>query len=162
MKFGLLRSPLPTGGGPLLPGSGLQYAEDIKKNLATEDFAVQFISDTQLSVLRPIIETWKYLHDMPDDTTMHTKPLLFTSFYTGFQRDDYRSWLDFHDGVSNLRSGSERRGVIAIKPSAIPEDQWIENGTYLAFMRLGIDLRIWKKISRSQQEIAVGRDKLSG
>jgi Dyp-type peroxidase family len=162
IKFGLFRSPLPTGGGSLLAGSGLQYAEDITKNLATEDFVVQFISDTQLSAFRPIVETWKYLHDMPDDDSTTTKPLLFTSFYTGFQRDDYRSWLDFHDGISNLKSGDERRGVIAVKASAIPEDQWTENGTYVAFIRLGIDLRVWRNISRSQQEIAVGRDKLSG
>jgi deferrochelatase/peroxidase EfeB len=161
-KFGLFRSPIPTGGGPLLVGSGLQYAENLKKNPATEDFVVQFISDTQLSAFRPIIETWKYLDDIPVDIAAGTKPLLFTSFYTGFQRDDHRSWIDFHDGVSNLKSGDERKGAIAIKRTAVTEDQWTENGTFIAFIRLGIDLRIWRKISRLNQEITVGRDKLSG
>lgn len=35
-------------------------------------------------------------------------------------------------------------------------------GTYLAFLRLGIDLTAWRSFPRSQQELLVGRDKLTG
>lgn len=145
-----------------MQGSGLKYADDIRSNLATEDIVIQFIAETQLAVYRTIVETWKHIHDIPLDPHTGTAPLLLTSFYTGFQRDDDRSWIDFHDGISNMKAGEERRGAIAIKRSAILEDQWTENGTYLAFLKLGIDLRIWRKITRPQQEILVGRDKLSG
>jgi deferrochelatase/peroxidase EfeB len=161
-RFGLFISPNPSGGGPFLQGSGLKYADDVRSNLATEDVVIQFIAKTQLAVYRTVVETWKHIHDMPLNPNTGTTPLLLTSFYTGFQRDDDRSWLDFHDGVSNMKAGAERHGAIAIKHSAALEDQWTENGTYLAFLRLGIDLRIWRKISRLQQEILVGRDKLSG
>jgi deferrochelatase/peroxidase EfeB len=154
------RSPRPTGGGPLLIGSGLWYAEDVRANLATEEIAIQFVAETQLAVNRAVVETWKVLHDAIDPAT-GAAPLLLTSFYTGFQRDDGRSWIDFHDGISNLRS-QDRYGVIGIKPRPAAADSWTEGGTYLAFLRLGVDLSAWRKLDRRQQELMVGRDKLSG
>ena len=93
----LFRSPLPTGGGPVLIGSGLRYAADVRANLATEEIAVQLIAETELAVARGVVETWKALRDLTDPTTA-TAPLLLTAFFTGFQRDDGRSWMDFHDG----------------------------------------------------------------
>lgn len=157
--FGAFRSPLPTGGGPLLIGSGLRYADDVKTNPATEEIAVQFIAETQLAVNRAVVETWKALQDMSDQAT-GAAPLLLTGFYSGFQRDDGRSWIDFHDGISNMKS-SEREGAIAIK-SRPPEEQWIEGGTYLVFLRIAVDLTVWQKLNRQQQELLVGRDKLTG
>lgn len=156
----LFRSPSPTGGGPLLMGSGLRYADDVGVNAATEDIAVQFIAQTQLAVNRAVVETWKLLYDMADPATV-AAPLLLTGFYSGFQRDDRRSWIDFHDGISNIRS-TDRHGAIAIKPSPVPEQQWTEEGTYLAFIRVAVDLSVWRKLSLQQQETMVGRDKLSG
>ncbi|MBW4495645.1 MAG: Dyp-type peroxidase [Oscillatoria princeps RMCB-10] len=154
------RSPRPTGGGRLLAASGLSYADDARTNPATEEIAVQFIAETELAVNRAVVETWKVLQDMTDPET-GSSPLLLTSFYSGFQRDDERSWIDFHDGISNLKS-SEREKAIAIKPSNVPEAQWTEGGTYLAFLRLGVDLTIWRRLNRQEQERMVGRDKLSG
>jgi deferrochelatase/peroxidase EfeB len=136
------------------------YADDIRINLATEEIAVQLIAETQLAVNRAVVETWKALQNMIDPETQ-TGPLLLTSFYMGFQRDDGRSWLDFHDGLSNMKS-ADREKAISIKPTPIHEEQWTEGGTYLAFLRLGIDLGFWRKLNCQQQEILVGRDKLSG
>lgn len=158
-SFGAFRSPSPTGGGPLLINSGLRYADDVKTNPATEEIAVQFIGETQLAVNRAVVETWKALQDMTDQDT-GLAPLLLTAFYKGFQRDDGRSWIDFHDGISNMKS-SEREDAIVIKPRP-PEEQWIEGGTYLAFTRLSVDLTAWRKLNRQQQELLVGRDKLTG
>ena len=158
--FGFFRSPLPAGGGSFLIGSGLKYAADVKINSATEEIAVQFIAETQLAVDRAIVETWKVLSSMTDPTT-ESAPLLITSFYSGSQRDDKRSWIDFHDGISNMKS-SEREGAITIKRNPLPEEKWIESGTYLAFVRLVIDLSIWQALERRQQELLVGRDKLTG
>lgn len=158
-SFGAFRSPSPTGGGPLLIGSGLRYGDDVKTNPATEEIAVQFIGETQLAVNRAVVETWKALQDMSDQDT-GLAPLLLTAFYKGFQRDDGRSWIDFHDGISNMKS-SEREGAIVIKPRP-PQEQWIEGGTYLAFIRLTVDLTAWRKLNRQQQELLVGRDKLTG
>ena len=159
-EFGLFRSPLTTGGGPLLIGGGLRYASDVRTNPATEDIAVQFIGANQLAVRRAIVETWKLLHDTIDPA-IDAPPLQLTGFYTGFQRDDGRSWIDFHDGVSNMRS-EERLGAIAAKRSPEPADRWMEGGTYLVFIRLAVDLLAWRRLDRAQQEMLVGRDKLSG
>lgn len=159
-NFGRFRSPLPTGGGPILIGSGLNYSDDIRINTCTEDVLVQLTAETQLAVNRGIIETWKLLFDITDPKT-GTAPLTMTSFFTGFQRDDNRSWIDFHDGLSNMNS-DERYGAIAIKSTNVPEDKWTEEGTYITFLRTGVDLTFWRQKTRQQQEIIVGRDKLSG
>jgi Dyp-type peroxidase family len=157
--FGSFRSPLPGGGGSFLLGSGLKYAEDVQANRATEEIAVQFIAETQLAVNRAIVETWKLLEKMTEPTTENA-PFSIAGFYSGFQRDDKRSWIDFHDGISNIKS-SEREGAITIKSNPLPEEKWIEGGTYLTFIRLGVNLGIWQALERGQQELLVGRDKLT-
>ncbi len=149
----LFRSAEPGGGGPLLRGSGLSYAPDVRANMATEHFCVQVIADSKLATDRAVVETWKALADMA------APALSVTTFYLGFQRNDRRSWIDFHDGLSNLRS-EDREAVIAIAPGA--DEAWAVGGTYLAFLRLAVDLVGWRRLSRVDQELAVGRDKLSG
>ena len=156
----LFLSPKADGGGPLLRGGGLDYSADVRENPATEEIAVQAIADSKLAVDRVVVETWKLLHDRADPET-GTAPLELRTFYLGFQRDDRRSWIDFHDGVSNLRS-DERDAVIKIDPTAVDDEEWTFGGTYLAFMRLAVDLVAWRALDRRDQELLVGRDKLSG
>jgi deferrochelatase/peroxidase EfeB len=149
----LFRSADRAGGGPLLRGSGLSYAADVRANMATEAFCVQVIAATKLAVDRAVVETWKALAD-------RAQPALeLAAFYLGNQRNDHRSWIDFHDGLSNLRS-SDRESVIAIGPGT--DEAWAVGGTYLAFLRLAVDLAGWRRLGRAAQELAVGRDKLSG
>ncbi len=62
-----------------------------------------------------------------------------TSFFDGFSRRDRRSWVGFHDGISNLEKGQVRKDVIAIKPDAVAADAWTVGGSYLAFLRLPVD-----------------------
>jgi Dyp-type peroxidase family len=150
------------GGGPILQGSSINYAKDIHENPDTsEHIVVQFISNTQLATYRAIVETWNHLRS----NDVEEEPLHFTRFYTGFQRDDGRSWLGFHDELSNMKSDKERENAIVINEinnNLKPEDFWTKYGTYLAFLRIGIDLDIWQKIERKHQELIVGRDKLTG
>lgn len=154
----LFRSANPAGGGPLLRGSGLSYAADVRANMATEEFCVQVVADTKLATDRAIVETWKLLADSTDPG-LGTAPLQLTTFYLGFQRNDHRSWIDFHDGLSNLRS-EDRASVIAIEAGT--DQEWAVGGTYLAFLRLAVDLPAWRALDRRDQELAVGRDKLTG
>jgi deferrochelatase/peroxidase EfeB len=154
----LFRSPLPDGGGPLLIGSGLSYAPDARANLATEELCVQAIADTKLAVDRVIVETWKLLSDRVDPAT-GAAPLQLTTFYLGAQRSDHRSWIDFHDGLSNMRS-EDREQAIAIEAGT--DVDWAVGGTYLAFLRLAVDLPLWRTLDRTSQELVVGRDKLTG
>ncbi len=149
----LFRSAAAEGGGPLLRGSGLSYAPDVRANMATEAFCVQVIAESKLAVDRAVVETWKVLADAAEPA------LELTTFYLGNQRNDHRSWIDFHDGLSNLRS-EDRESVIAIGPGT--DEPWTTGGTYLAFLRVAVDLAGWRRLSRADQELAVGRDKLSG
>lgn len=153
----LFRSPQGRG-GPLLPGSGLRYAPDVDANSATEHVCVQITAQTKLAVDRAIVETWKTLLDAVDPAT-GIADLAITSFYIGFQRSDRRSWIDFHDGLSNLEA-DERERVIVTKPDQ--DEEWCVGGTYLAFMRIAVDLPAWRKLTRRDQELLVGRDKLTG
>jgi deferrochelatase/peroxidase EfeB len=154
----LFRSADPGGGGSLLRGSGLAYAPEVRANLATEEFCVQVIADTKLATDRVIVETWKQLSDTVDPE-LGTAALQLTTFYLGFQRNDRRSWIDFHDGLSNLRS-EDRESVIVIEAGT--DRDWAVGGTYLAFLRLAVDLPAWRTLDRGEQELAVGRDKLTG
>jgi deferrochelatase/peroxidase EfeB len=144
----------------ILPGSGLKYSGEIHDNVGlSEDIALQFISRTQLGTYRAIVETKKYLQKNK------VQALKFSKFYTGFQRDDGRSWLGFHDEVSNLTTPKERMDTIAIHSfnnNLLYRDYWTAYGTYLAYLRIDIDLDIWNKIERSRQELIIGRDKLRG
>lgn len=150
------------GGGPILKGCGIMYGNDEHVNVGlTEHIMIQFISDTQIATNRAIVETWKLLCFGESKT----EPLHITNLYTGFRRDDARSWLGFHDEVSNMRNAEERQRAIVINVTnnnLQHRDYWTKGGTYLAFLRIGIDLGIWQKIDRKNQELVVGRDKLSG
>jgi deferrochelatase/peroxidase EfeB len=149
-------------GGYILEGSHLAYSKDIHENVGlNEDIVIQFIANSQLAVNRAIVETWKNLRH----NSLSKYPFIFSKFFTGFQRDDGRSWLGFHDGVSNMRPGKERRNVIAVhreNNDLLPRDFWTENGTYMAFLRIEIDLDLWDSINRSKQELIIGREKLYG
>jgi deferrochelatase/peroxidase EfeB len=160
-RFGRFRSPEPGGGGLLLTGSGLRYATDVTQNPATEDIAIQLIANSQLAVNRGIVETWDLLTTNESPAAGVPPPVQLGAFYLGFQRDDGRSWIDFHDGVSNLRS-ADRPSVIEIKPAADPAHSWADGGTYLTFVRTEVDIAAWRSIPRSTQERLVGRDKLTG
>lgn len=152
----------PIAGAPILEGSGIKYAHFQHQNLGTtEHIAIQFISRTQLATYRAVVETWKHLSNIEPPNRI----LNFTTFFTGFQRDDGRSWLGFHDQVSNIDTLNERKDSIfidKINNNLAPKDFWTESGTYLAFLRIEIDLNVWEKIERKQQEIIIGRDKLTG
>lgn len=158
--YGRFKPAQTSGGGTLLAGSGLRYAPYISKNKCTEDIAVQFIGDTELAVNRAFVETWKLFEDTLNATG---KPaaLSIASFFRGFQRDDGRSWIDFHDGISNLPS-EQRGSVITVKPSNDPREAWLTGGTYMVYMRIAVDLQVWRRIPPLVQEELVGRAKVSG
>jgi Dyp-type peroxidase family len=155
------KPPDPAGGGQIYEGSGMSYSPLIYENHLLRDHIVfQFIADGEFYTKRACVEVWKALYILEKETG-HSL-LRISGVYTGFQRADQRNWLGFHDGVSNLKS-HERPYVIFIDPrAASTDDKWIVNGTYLAFIRIGLDLKRWEDTPVTLQEIAIGRDKLTG
>ena len=147
---------------PILDGSGIRYVNGICLNLGTsEHIAIQFISKSQLASSRAVVETSENISQLNRGNGC----LALTKFYTGFQRDDGRSWLGFHDELSNMRDPEERKDAISIDRQynqLIPDDFWTIGGTYMSFLRTEIDLRIWRKLGRNYQELIVGRDKVTG
>ena len=114
------------------------------------DLAIQLIAETELAVNRAVVEVYSLIDE-------ERLPLRFLTFHGGFNRDDARSWLGFHDGISNINR-DERRLAIEVTT----EPSWMEGGTYMAFLRLALDLHDWRTLSREEQEILVGRHKLTG
>jgi len=149
------------GGGPVSASAGISYEADVTANPADVAIAFQFTAKTPLAVERAVVETGKLLSGEPSPA------LSIQAVYAGTKRDDGRSWIDFHDGPSNL-SNEERPDAILIPlpnpPAPVPpeQDRWTSGGTYLAFMRLYIDLAVWAALEVPKQEALVGRQKESG
>jgi deferrochelatase/peroxidase EfeB len=142
-----LLAPLGRRSGPF---SNLAWGTDVPNRAGEGDLCLQLTGRDAHAVSRAVVEVWKAIHD-------HQLQVTLRETYDGFARDDGRSWIGFHDGVSNIRR-SQRR--VAVECTGDPD--WNRGGTYLAFLRLEIDLATWRDLSREAQEILVGRDKLSG
>jgi deferrochelatase/peroxidase EfeB len=147
--------------GHILDGCGIKYSDETQDNVGlTEDIIIQFISNTQLATYRAVAETLKHL-----SLDVNRNVLKFSRFYTGFKRDDARNWLGFHEEISNMSSAMERKSAIFIDPfnnDLRYKDYWTKGGTYLAFLRIEVNMIRWEKIDRLQQELIVGRDKERG
>jgi deferrochelatase/peroxidase EfeB len=148
------------GGRQIIRGSGIKFAQDDHVNVGLSNhIVIQFTSDTQLATYRAVVETWNLLSKSPTKIS-----LVLTKYQSGFQRTDSRSWIGFHDQLSNMKP-KERKGVISISKKwnhLLPNDFWTEGGTYLAYLKIAINLKIWQYLERKEQEMIVGRDKISG
>jgi deferrochelatase/peroxidase EfeB len=149
----------PSSGNSILDGAGLHYSSSVIDNPADADIVLQFHANTALAVNRGIVETWKVLHDLEKDGLA---PLYIAGSYTGFGRDDHRSWIEFHDGVSNLISSERIKAIEIQRSNPNHPDAWTHKGTYMVFLRIPVNLTIWRSIPRLKQEELVGRDKLTG
>ena len=152
--------PDPKGGGAIIKDSEIYYSDDLNHNHAIHDhILIQFIANTEFYTTRALVETWKELQS--NKKSADKTSLQISAYYTGFQSTDGRGLLGFHDGVSNLKS-PDRLDTIAIKSNHLDRDRWTINGTYLAFIRIIIDLKDWDDLSVEKQEILIGRDKETG
>ncbi len=154
-------TPSRSGGGPIFDGANLMYSTTVFQNHMLNDHIIfQFIADNEFYINRAVVEVWRELHRL--EKNIGSSSLRVTGLYTGSRRADHRNWLGFHDGVSNLKK-SERPHVIPISSRFLSsQDKWTQNGTYLAFIRIIIDLERWIETSVEKQEILIGRDKLTG
>ncbi|MBA3364899.1 MAG: Dyp-type peroxidase [Actinobacteria bacterium] len=136
--------------GPPAAFPSIPWAREDDSNPGEADIAIQLTGDRESAVSCAAVEIWKLVVD-------ERLPLEVVSSFAGFGRLDGRGWLEFHDGVSNLDS-SQRLETL----EALADPAWMEGGTYMAFLRLAVDLALWRSLERSAQELIVGRDKLSG
>jgi deferrochelatase/peroxidase EfeB len=155
------KAPISGGGGPILEGSSINYSTmTFDNHLLTDHLIFQFIADSEFYTKRAAVEVWKVLHKL--EKIGGNAPLRITGMYTGFQRADHRNWLGFHDGVSNIRS-RERPYVISINSKYLSSvDKWALRGTYIGFMRIAFNLAKWEDTNVEEQEILIGREKLTG
>jgi deferrochelatase/peroxidase EfeB len=131
------------------PLPGVPWAER-RDQSAHADLVLQLTGPTEAAVARTAVEIWKLIVD-------ERLPFEVSATFSGFARGDGRGWLDFHDGVSNLPSEERLTAITAGR-----EVSWMAGGTYMAFLRFAVDLRVWRALRREQQELIVGRDKLTG
>ena len=149
------------GGGSVIDGSDINYSKRVLYNHLLDDYCIlQFIGDNEFYTKRAVIEVWKEIYSIKKDS--RNPQLIISGVYTGFQSADQRNWLGFHDGVSNLKP-QERLQVIPIGSRSLSrQDSWLLNGTYLAFMRINLNLEKWQETDIAVQEKIIGRDKLTG
>lgn len=133
------------------PFPNLPWVAQAERSIGEADLAIQCIAEREFVVSQAVVEVWKVVSDQ-------RLPLDIVALYSGFNRDDARSWIGFYDGINNI-APSQRRGAIEVVRK---HPAWMEGGTYMAFLRLAIDLTSWRSLSRAQQEVLVGRDKLTG
>lgn len=146
---------------PILPDVGLKYGQDVTRNEVADDhILIQFIGETQVVTHRAVVETWKVLGGA--DSNESSAPLFMRSFCTGFNHSDGRGWLGFHEGISNIRNSDRLKAIQIDKRTVKATDFWTATGTYLAYIKIAIDLTIWESISEKEQERIVGRQKSTG
>ena len=133
------------------PYPALRWARDAPGGRPGEgDIAIQLTAPRRAAVECAAVELWKLIGD-------RSLPLAVRGSFDGFGRHDGRGWLDFHDGVSNLEASQREAALVTTGDPA-----WMAGGTYMAFLRIAVDLALWRGLSRTEQELAVGRDKLTG
>lgn len=130
------------------PFPALRWAS--RRRSAEADFALQLTASNEAAVGCAAVEAWKLIAD-------EGLALVIAESFGGFGRVDGRGWLGFHDGVSNMPSEQRLRALVA---SADPP--WMESGTYMGYLRLVVDLAQWRSLTRDEQELLVGRGKLTG
>jgi Dyp-type peroxidase family len=131
------------------PFANLPWGPDASRG-GEGDLCLQLTGRDAHATSRAAVEVWKVIGD-------GRLPLAITGSFDGFARDDGRSWIGFHDGVSNIRPSHR---LAAVECQGDPD--WNRGGTYLAFLRCAVDLGAWRKLPRSAQELLIGRDKLTG
>ena len=137
--------------GPAFPAIGWSSAPNAATRCSGEaDLLLQLTGVSDHAVSRAAVEVCNLI----DDDHL---PLTVVGTYDGFLRDDGRSWLGFHDGISNIEP-SQRSDAV----TCVGDPDWNTGGTYLAYLRLDIAIKSWRGISRPEQELIVGRDKLDG
>ena len=161
LKYGSLNNSADTTGREVVRNSGLVYSNDIKENhAASHHIILQFIGDSEFGTTRAIVETWKQIKRI--HASLGKSIFIVNRVYTGFQSLNQRNWMGFHDGISNIRSEKRADAIFVDRSSLSYDDNWMVGGTYLAFLRLAIDLESWEQIDVSQQELLMGRDKNTG
>jgi deferrochelatase/peroxidase EfeB len=74
--------------------------------------------------------------------------------------------MDFLDGISNINPKERRKAIftgIGSEPHHRGEEiRWLRGSTYMCFMRILVDINLWRSMPPKIQKIIVGRDKITG
>jgi Dyp-type peroxidase family len=136
------------------PFRALGWVDRADRATGEADLALQFIAGSELAVSRAVVETWMLIKSLKLDVV---------ALHGGFNREDRRSWLGFHDGIANIAPDRRREAIETRVGTSIPDEpSWMDGGTFMGFLRLAIDLETWRDLSRQEQERSVGRDRETG
>jgi deferrochelatase/peroxidase EfeB len=136
------------GNGPAFPS--WPWGDESLPNVGEGHIALQLTAERVDAVNCAAVEVCTLIAD-------EGLPLVPVASFDGAGRADGRGWLWFHDGVSNIETSM--RGVALEAPG---DPAWMRGGTYMAFLRLSVDLSVWRGLPRATQELVVGRDKQTG
>lgn len=136
----------PEGLTPLAdqPFPSLGRVDEQDRRIGEAELVVQLIARTELAVNQALVEVWMLTR---------SQPLELVTFHDGFKRGDGRSWLGFHDGISNIERDQRRKAIEVVRQ----DSPWMEGGTYMAFLRVAIDLEVWRGLQPEHRDSLVGR-----
>jgi Dyp-type peroxidase family len=80
----------------------------------------------------------------------------------GYQRDDRRELFGFRDGLRNTNSEDRARVVFVDRDDAPDEPAWLQDGTYMAYLRVHQDLDRFATLATADAEKIFGRRKDDG
>jgi Dyp-type peroxidase family len=138
------------------PFPALAWVDRGDRQTGEAHLLLQFIAESELAVSRAVAETWLLIR---------SRKLRFevAGLYAGFNREDRRSWLGFHDGISNIEPELRREAIEARSDAPSGENPaWMDGGTYMGYLRLALDLEMWNALSVPERERAVGRREDTG
>lgn len=138
------------------PFPSLPRVPEADRDIGEADLALQLIARSELAVSTAVAEVWMLIRTKGlglDVVTLHG----------GFNREDRRSWLGFHDGIGNIEPERRREAIETRVVAPRSEDPpWLDGGTYMGFLRLALDLEMWRSFSLHEQERYVGRERETG
>ena len=72
-----------------------------------------------------------------------------------------RNLLGFKDGTANFKPGTlDFDSTVWVEEPDVPA--WMRGGTYLCLRRIRTDIPAWDSLTRADQDVVIGRQKLSG
>ena len=92
-----------------------------------------------------------------------TRPVLAgVTVARGYQRDDRRELFGFRDGLRNTPSENRVQAVFVGHDDSPQEPDWLQDGTYMAYLRVRQQLDRFAALPPAEQEKSMGRRKDDG
>ena len=152
-RFGLAAR-IPSNFGPLPAFEG----EQLDTASSGGDLMIQACAEDQMTAFHAV----RQLSRLADGSASQRWGLAGFGASSAVHRTETpRNLLGFKDGTANPKPGTDAfDSTVWIGEADSPA--WMRGGTYLCVRRIRMDLPPWDRLTRGDQQVVIGREKLSG